>query len=58
LTSRKMGGGLASEGEDIRSKIISFDDLMIEVDAQSYLDMPLVTAALWLARHRARLRPK
>lgn len=56
LTSRETGGGLASEGEDIRSKIISFDALMSEVDAQSYLDMPLVTAALWLARHRARLR--
>lgn len=56
LTVREAGGGLASEGEDIRCKIIGFDELMQEVDAQSYLDMPLMTAALWLARHRERLR--
>ncbi|PCJ06654.1 MAG: tellurium resistance protein [Rhodobacteraceae bacterium] len=56
LTQRETGGGLASEGEDIRSKIIGFRELMAEVDAQTYLDMPLVTAALWLARHRTRLR--
>ncbi|NRB20144.1 MAG: NUDIX domain-containing protein [Rhodobacteraceae bacterium] len=56
LTMRQAGGGLASEGEDIRCKLIGFDALMAAVDAQSYLDMPLVTAALWLARHRDRLR--
>ncbi|NIZ62238.1 tellurium resistance protein [Sedimentitalea sp. CY04] len=56
LTKCGAGGGLAAEGEDIRSKIIGFDELMAEIDAQSFLDMPLVTAALWLARHRARLR--
>ncbi|WP_291737640.1 NUDIX domain-containing protein [Leisingera sp. F5] len=50
------GGGVAGEGEDIRSKILSFDELMLGVDGQIYQDMPLVTAALWLARHRARLR--
>ncbi|WP_293576616.1 NUDIX domain-containing protein [Phaeobacter sp.] len=50
------GGGLASEAEDIRSQIIGFDDLMAGVDAQIYQDLPLVTAALWLARHRDRLR--
>lgn len=57
LTKRAAGGGLAAEGEDIRCKSIEFNELMAEVDAQSYLDMPLVTAALWLARHRKRLRP-
>jgi len=56
LTKRSAGGGLAAEGEDIRCKIIGFSELMAEIDAQSYLDMPLVTAALWLARHRAKLR--
>lgn len=49
-------GGLASEGEDIRSKIIPFDALMHAIDADEYVDMPLVTCALWLARHRARLQ--
>jgi ADP-ribose diphosphatase len=50
------GGGLDNEGEDIRSQIIGFDTLMKAVDEQVYQDMPLVTAALWLARHRHRLR--
>lgn len=50
------GGGLDSEGEDILSRILSFDTLMQNIDAQRYQDMPLVTAALWLARHRERLR--
>jgi len=56
LANRELGGGLVSEGEDIRCKVIGFEDLMQEVDAQTYLDMPLVTSALWLARHRRRLR--
>lgn len=50
------GGGVDSEGEDIRSRIVSYDALMQAVDDQVYQDMPLVTAALWLARHRDRLR--
>ena len=50
------GGGLDSENEDIRSKVISFRELMDGVDNRIYQDMPLVTAALWLARHRERLR--
>ncbi|WP_282077046.1 NUDIX domain-containing protein [Epibacterium ulvae] len=50
------GGGLASEGEDIRRQILSFDALMEGVDKQRYQDMPLVATALWLARHRDRIR--
>ncbi len=49
-------GGLASEGEDIRSAVLSFDALMRGVDAHRYRDMPLIVTALWLARHRDRLR--
>lgn len=56
LTTQEAAGGLISEGEDIRSKVIGYNELMAEIDAGSYLDMPLVTAALWLARHRDRLR--
>ncbi|KIC11219.1 tellurium resistance protein [Leisingera sp. ANG-M1] len=58
LSDINGGGGLAGEGEDIRSRILSYDELMKGVDAQIYQDMPLVTAALWLARHRGRLRHK
>ncbi len=56
LSDVQGGGGLDSENEDIRSKVISFRELMDGVDARTYQDMPLVTAALWLARHRERLR--
>ncbi|MFV1492040.1 NUDIX domain-containing protein [Phaeobacter sp. JH18-32] len=50
------GGGLESEGEDIRSQILPYEALIQGVDDQTYQDMPLVTAALWLSRHRERLR--
>ncbi|MDU9003833.1 NUDIX domain-containing protein [Sedimentitalea todarodis] len=49
-----MGG--TDEGEDIRSKVIGYEELMQGIDAGLYKDMPLVTTALWLARHRERLR--
>ncbi len=50
------GGGLASEGEDIRHRVLSFDSFMEGIDAGKYRDGPLVTCALWLSRHRERLR--
>lgn len=56
LTDIRGGGGMAGEGEDIRSQIISYDALMQGIDDQDYKDMPLVMSALWLARHRDRLR--
>lgn len=56
LSVRPEGGGLDSEGEDILTRIISFDELVAGVDAGRYRDLPLVTTALWLARHRDRLR--
>ncbi|MBJ6370754.1 NUDIX domain-containing protein [Sedimentitalea arenosa] len=43
-------------GEDIRTAILPFTELIDRVDAGLYRDMPLVTTALWLARHRGRLR--
>lgn len=49
-------GGLASEGEDIRSAVVSFEALMEGVESFRFRDMPLLVTALWLARHRARLR--
>jgi ADP-ribose pyrophosphatase len=56
LSDIRGGGGVAGENEDLRSEILNFDDLMQRVDNHSYQDMPLVTAALWLSRHRERLR--
>ncbi|EEE36813.1 tellurite resistance protein [Rhodobacteraceae bacterium KLH11] len=56
LTATVEGGGLATEGEDIRSKIIPFDDFINLVDAHAFKDLPLLSLAHWLARHRARLR--
>ena len=50
------GGGLVSEGEDLRSRLFNFDALLAGVDAELFRDMPLVTTVLWLARHRDRIR--
>lgn len=49
-------GGLDSEDEDIRSHLYGFDALMQMVDDMQAANAPLVLAALWLARHRDRLR--
>lgn len=49
-------GGLAAEGEDIRSHVLSFDALMALVDGFHTANAPLGLAAYWLARHRDRLR--
>ncbi len=49
-------GGMEDEGEDIRSHILSFDELMALVDGFGAANAPLGLAAFWLARHRDRLR--
>lgn len=49
-------GGLDSEEEDIRSHLFDFEALMEMVDTHMAANAPLVLAALWLARHRERLR--
>ncbi len=56
LTHTVDNGGLATEGEDIRSKILPFDAFMDLVDRHVFKDLPLLTLAHWLARHRERLR--
>lgn len=48
--------GLASEGENIRSHILSYDALMEMLETQKSANIPLALAGYWLARHRARLR--
>ncbi len=49
-------GGLASEGEDIRSHILPFDAFMQRIDDDAFSAMPIAMMGLWLARHRDRLR--
>lgn len=48
--------GLDSEAEDIKSHLISLEDLLVQVDRHAASNAPLVLATLWLARHRDRLR--
>ncbi len=48
--------GLEAEGEDIRSEVIPFETLMDGVNAGRFVNLHLVTAALWLALNRERLR--
>lgn len=49
-------GGLACEGEDIRSHIISFDTLFSMAERITIANMPLTLSIYWLAAHRSRLR--
>ena len=49
-------GGEEAEDEDIRSHILSFEQLMQMCDDMLVANAPLVMASYWLARHRARLR--
>lgn len=56
LSTTVDNGGLESEGEDIRSRILPFEELMDLVDREVLKDLPLLAIANWLARHRDRLR--
>ncbi len=56
LTRTIDNGGLASEGEDIRTQILPYDTFMQMVDANEFKDLPLLCLANWLTRHRERLR--
>ena len=49
-------GGLASEQEDIRRHVVSFDRLMQLVQTAEVQNGPLLTSAYWLALNRDRLR--
>ena len=48
--------GVASEAEDIRGHLISFDRLMDLVASGEVENAPLILTALWLQRERGRLR--
>lgn len=49
-------GGLDAEHEDIRSHLMSFDELMARVARFDLANAPVVMAAYYLAHHRDRLR--
>lgn len=49
-------GGLATEAENIRSHLLSFDDLMDRVARFDVANAPLALAAYYLSHHRDRLR--
>ncbi len=49
-------GGLASEEEDIRSHILPAEDFIAMGDGAALNIVPAQLCALWLARHRSRLR--
>ncbi|SIT75062.1 NUDIX domain-containing protein [Pontibaca methylaminivorans] len=56
FTTRAGGGGLDTEGEDIRSRSLPAAELFEALDRGRLRDMPLVALALWLGRHHERLR--
>lgn len=56
LTGAGAVAGIEAEGEDIRSEVISFQSLMDGVSQGRFVNLHLVTAALWLALHRERLQ--
>ncbi len=56
LTHTTTNGGLDTEGEDIRSQILPFDQFIDMTDRHLFKDVQLVALAYWLARHRDQLR--
>ncbi|WP_299196306.1 NUDIX domain-containing protein [uncultured Tateyamaria sp.] len=49
-------GGQEDEGENIRSHLLSFVDVLEMADDRRVANAPLALLTYWLARHRARLR--
>ncbi|WP_420010463.1 NUDIX domain-containing protein [Tateyamaria sp.] len=49
-------GGEACEGENIRSYVMPFDQLMAMAEARETANAPLTLLTYWLAHHRTRLR--
>lgn len=48
--------GVAEEAEDIKTRLVSFDELMAMTRDGRIQNAPLMISALWLAAERARLR--
>ena len=56
LSAPASTGGLATEGEDIRSHIIPYAEFMDQLDQGKLKNVPLISIANWLGRNRDRLR--
>ena len=48
--------GLETEAENIRSRLISFNDFLAMAERQALANTPLTLLAYWLSHHRSRLR--
>lgn len=55
LSAPASTGGLATEGEDIRSHIIPYAEFMDQLDQGKLKNVPLISIANWLGRNRDRL---
>ncbi|MEO0402116.1 MAG: NUDIX domain-containing protein [Pseudomonadota bacterium] len=49
-------GGAVEEGENIRSHLMSFEDVLAMAEARKTANAPLTLLTYWLAHHRTRLR--
>ena len=49
-------GGAVDEGENIRSHLVAFDDLLAMAEDRRTANAPLTLLVYWLAHHRDRLR--
>ena len=60
VDSRTAGGvhGLAHEHEDIRTVVMSADEVIARLDQGRLDNSAIIIAVAWLARHRERLRAK
>lgn len=56
LSAPAADGGMAEEGEDIRSRILPLAELLEMIDTARIKDLPLLAIGNWLARHRDRIR--
>ena len=48
--------GVVSEGENIRSHVLNYEDFLDRLETGKFTVAPLILAGHWLVRHRTRLR--
>ncbi len=51
-----QGGGLDTEGEDIRRLVLPFEEFAEGLLTQRFRDAPLISTGFWLMLNRERLR--
>ncbi len=60
-TDSTMAGGIhgvAEEGEDIKVVVLSFDEVMVAMEAGIIRAAPVIVAVQWLALHREEIRAR